>query len=76
MLRVFQILDSVLLPRFGLVLGAVVVALLAGCGQKGPLFIPSGEPAAARATLPESLMPAAPASAPSTTGTASPIRTP
>jgi predicted small lipoprotein YifL len=53
-----------------------VVATLAACGQKGPLFLPTGEAAAARATLPQTFMPAPPASAPATTGTASPIRTP
>jgi predicted small lipoprotein YifL len=66
MLRAFQIL--------------VVAMLLGACGQKGSLFIPAGDAAAARATFPETLSPAAvlpgsPASAPPT-GTASPIRTP
>lgn len=74
MLRVYQILVSVLAMR--LVLAAGVVATLAACGQKGPLFLPTGEAAAARATLPQTVMPAPPASAPNTTGTASPIRIP
>lgn len=74
MLRVYQILVSVSPRR--LVLAAGVVGVLAACGQKGPLFLPTGEAAAARATLPQTVMPAPPASAPATTGTASPIRTP
>jgi predicted small lipoprotein YifL len=32
-------------------------ALLAACGQKGPLFLPTGEAGAGRATLPETLSP-------------------
>jgi predicted small lipoprotein YifL len=53
---------------------------LAACGQKGPLFLPTNPAAAGRATLPETVRPAATpspaASAPSATGTASPVRTP
>ena len=30
---------------------------MAACGQKGPLFLPSGEAATGRATLPETLNP-------------------
>lgn len=74
MLRVCQILVIVFPPRVAL--AAVVVAMLAACGQKGPLFLPTGEAATARATLPQTIMPAPPASAPATTGTASPTRTP
>jgi predicted small lipoprotein YifL len=78
MLRVFQILVSLPLRRVALAGG--VVALLVACGQKGPLLLPSGEAAAGRATLTETLarpvVPASPASAPSTTGTAKPIPTP
>jgi predicted small lipoprotein YifL len=80
---VFQILVS-RLARRGL-LAAGVVVLLAACGQKGPLFLPSGEAAAGRATLPQTLnpmpapstsaTPATAASAPAT-GTAAPIRNP
>ncbi|TFY99598.1 LPS translocon maturation chaperone LptM [Ramlibacter rhizophilus] len=33
------------------------VAALAGCGQKGPLFLPSGDQAVGRATLPQTLLP-------------------
>ncbi|MGB3071121.1 MAG: lipoprotein [Ottowia sp.] len=54
----------------------VFAGMLAGCGQKGPLFIPNTPPAAERATLPQTVFgqparpasaPAAPASAPRTT---------
>jgi len=71
MLNVLQILVSPGSRR--LVLAAGVVGALAGCGQKGPLFLPTGEAAAARATLPQTLAPGRPASAP-TTGTADPVR--
>jgi predicted small lipoprotein YifL len=48
--------------------------LLAACGQKGALYMPTGEAAANRATLPQTLNPAMPASTPveSGTGTANP----
>jgi predicted small lipoprotein YifL len=51
---------------------------LAACGQKGPLYLPSGEAAATRATLPQALnpMPAASASTESGTGTANPAPRP
>ena len=51
----------------------VFTGMLAGCGQKGPLFIPATSSAAERATLPQTVFgppaqrastPAAPASAP------------
>ncbi len=71
--NVYQILVSD--PARRLALAASVVGALAGCGQKGPLFLPTGEAAAARATLPETLIPARPASAPPATGTASPLPT-
>jgi predicted small lipoprotein YifL len=50
MLRTFGILVSVL----ALAGGAVG---LAGCGQKGALFLPTEPAAAGRATLPQSLNP-------------------
>jgi predicted small lipoprotein YifL len=53
MLNVSQILVSTGCHR--LALAAVVVGALAGCGQKGPLYLPTGEAAAARATLPQAL---------------------
>ena len=59
-----QILDSAL--ALAVLAGS---ALLAGCGQKGPLFLPSGEAAATRATLPQTLNPVPPASAVTNTGT-------
>lgn len=72
-----QILVSAPLRRFALAAG--VVAALAGCGQKGPLYLPTGEAADSRATLPQTLLPAGaphrPASAPAT-GTAAPVRNP
>jgi len=82
MSSVRQILVSAAAKRFALAMAGA--ALLAACGQKGPLFLPTGEAAAGRATLPEAIRaetlrpaqaPAAPASAPPT-GTASPVRTP
>jgi predicted small lipoprotein YifL len=36
---------------------AGLLALLAGCGQKGPLYLPTDDPTAAqRATLPQTLL--------------------
>lgn len=55
-----QILVSTPARRRALTGSAVAAAaLLAGCGQKGPLFLPTGEAAAGRATLPQTLSPAA-----------------
>ena len=48
---------------------AAVLALLAACGQRGPLFVPTGEAAAGRATLPQALNPTVSASQPTNTGT-------
>jgi predicted small lipoprotein YifL len=48
---------------------ALGTTLLSGCGQKGPLYMPTGESAAARATLPQTLNPVPAASAPTETGT-------
>jgi predicted small lipoprotein YifL len=64
-----------------ILVSAGMALLLAGCGQKGPLYLPTEPSAANRATLPQSvrpaaLSPAAPASAPPLTGTASPTRQP
>lgn len=79
MLNVCRILVSA--PLRGLVLAASGVALLAACGQKGPLFIPTDPAARNRATLTETIRPAAatppagPASASPATGTASPLPT-
>jgi predicted small lipoprotein YifL len=76
MLKLRQILDSA--RSRALVLGTVGVALLAGCGQKGPLYLPSGEAAASRATLPQTLNPVPPASDKGAggTGTANPVPRP
>ena len=79
MYGVLQILVSTPVRRRVLSCGAL--ALLAACGQKGPLFLPTGEAAAGRATLPQTLSPStsvAPAQSASTprTGTASPVRQP
>jgi predicted small lipoprotein YifL len=72
----------VIAPRRALVLAASVVAMLGGCGQKGALYLPAGEAAANRATLPQALNPAgvaapvvpdAPASASPPAGTAAPV---
>ena len=77
MLNVCQILVSGPLGR--LALAASVVAALAGCGQKGRLFIPTDPAAQSRATLIETIRPAAatppasPASAAPKAGTASPL---
>jgi predicted small lipoprotein YifL len=77
MLSASQILVSA--PARRLILAAIVGTALPGCGQKGPLYLPTGPSADSRATLPETLKPAnapaGPASAPPT-GTASPVRQP
>lgn len=79
MMRPLQILVSAASRRR--VLAAAVVLAATGCGQKGPLYLPTEPAAAARATLPETLGPAAaarpasPASAPPVTGTAQPVHT-
>jgi predicted small lipoprotein YifL len=66
MSNVSQILVSATARR--LALAAVVVGALAGCGQKGPLYLPSDAAVPQRATLPQILNPAAStASAPTTT---------
>jgi len=67
MLKFRQILDSARGPA--LVLCAAGVVALAGCGQKGPLYLPSGEAAANRATLPQILNPIPSASAPGANST-------
>ena len=37
--------------------GVALAGLLAACGQRGPLFLQTGEAAAGRATLPQTLDP-------------------
>lgn len=56
-------------PILGTALALAAVAGTAACGQKGPLYLPTGEAAAARASLPQTLNPAPPASAPTGSGT-------
>jgi len=73
------------------VCGAALLALLAGCGQRGPLYLPTEPEAANRATLPQTLRPGGPPTDPAPaprpgasqptpggtgTGTAAPVRTP
>jgi predicted small lipoprotein YifL len=76
MLNVQQIVGSA--SRLTLVMAMGTVVLLSGCGQKGPLYLPTGEAAAGRATLPQTLNPVPAASAPteSGTGTANPAPRP
>jgi predicted small lipoprotein YifL len=63
MLNVHQILVSACGP-------ALVVVGLAGCGQKGSLYLPTDPAAKGRATLPELLLPTPPAPAtPASPGT-------
>ncbi|WP_395687368.1 LPS translocon maturation chaperone LptM [Caenimonas koreensis] len=70
MLDVFQIL--VTRRPAQLVLALIVVASLTACGQKGKLYLPQGEAAKDRATLPEIISPSrAPAtSTPATSASA------
>ncbi|MFN7153553.1 MAG: LPS translocon maturation chaperone LptM [Acidovorax sp.] len=42
---------------------AASAAVLAGCGQRGPLFLPAGPAATQRATLPQTLTPGGTSSA-------------
>jgi predicted small lipoprotein YifL len=78
-----RILCSALHPR--VLAGVVALAAVAGCGQKGPLYLPTEPAAAQRATLPQTLnpmggstVPVPPAPQPSSddTGTAAPIGNP
>jgi predicted small lipoprotein YifL len=56
----FGVLQILVSPRGRRLLAAGALTLVAGCGQKGPLFLPTGEAAAGRATLPETLNPTNP----------------
>jgi predicted small lipoprotein YifL len=51
---------------------AVCAAALCGCGQPGALYFPTEPAAARRATLPQSLIPGAPADASATANPATP----
>ncbi|MCC2676741.1 MAG: Prokaryotic lipoprotein-attachment site [Ramlibacter sp.] len=80
---VFQILVS---PRRGPALALAAALLVAGCGQKGALYLPTGEAAAGRASLPQTLAPSTavrpaqaasgPGAATPPSGTAAPVRNP
>jgi predicted small lipoprotein YifL len=81
MFGVHQILVSPPPVRAAIAAGAI--ALLAACGQKGPLVLPTGEAAAGRVSLPETLSPSGTAVTPMhaassnpPSGTASPTRQP
>jgi predicted small lipoprotein YifL len=80
MFGLHQILVSVRARRA--LLAAFAATLLAACGQKGPLVLPTGEAAAGRASLPETLSPSSTAVVPSPaasqppTGTATPAPRP
>ena len=71
MSNVSRILVSV--PARRLALAALVVGALAGCGQKGPLFLPSDTAAPTRATLPQTLNPASSTAIVPTTTPGTPI---
>ena len=60
-MKLFPILDSARVAGLVLALCAVV---LAGCGQKGALYMPTGPAVANRATLPETLRPSGTTTAP------------
>lgn len=80
MFGVHQILVSARVRR--VLIAACALALLSACGQKGPLYLPSGEAAAGRLSLPETLSPSSTAVVPSPaastppTGTATPAPRP
>jgi predicted small lipoprotein YifL len=81
MFGVLQILVSAAARRR--LLASFALVLLAACGQKGPLYLPKGDAAQGRASLPETLTPSSGAAAPARgasdvppTGTAAPVRTP
>lgn len=68
-------------------MGVIALAAITGCGQKGPLFLPTEPAAAQRATLPQTLNPMGTSTAPlppasqpthggTGTGTAAPVRNP
>jgi predicted small lipoprotein YifL len=65
--------------KFKTIVGAASLALLlivAACGQKGPLTLPTEPAAQNRATLPQVLSPAVPSAAPSTATSATPASSP
>jgi hypothetical protein len=70
---VLQILVSASSRRA--LLGVCALFLLGGCGQKGPLYLPTGEAASGRATLPEILAPSSTAIVPSPAASSPPTGT-
>ena len=81
---VFQILVSPSGARRALLLATAL--LVCACGQKGALYLPTGDAAAGRASLPETLAPSTavrpaqaasgPGAATPPSGTAAPVRNP
>ncbi|RTQ34909.1 hypothetical protein EJP69_10950 [Variovorax gossypii] len=72
MLNVHQILVSTRVRAALMVCLAVGAAgLVAACGQRGPLYLPTDPAAAGRATLPELMTPDSLRSSPSTSSTSS-----
>ena len=63
MLLIRQILVSALV----LAAGTVATATLVGCGQRGPLYMPTEPAAANRATLPQSVKNSVPGTGPAST---------
>ena len=53
---------------------AASAAALGGCGQRGPLYLPTGPAATQRATLPETLTPGGSSTAPAPAAAASATR--
>jgi predicted small lipoprotein YifL len=83
MSRLSRILCSAALPRAAA--AVAVLAALGGCGQRGPLYLPTDPAAAGRPTLPQILVPGTVTQPmppindiPGNTGTgmANPVRTP
>lgn len=64
MLNPFQILVSARPAAFVL----AACAAIAGCGQKGPLYLPTEPAAAGRLTLPQTLNPVGSTSSPASPG--------
>ncbi|RYF66711.1 MAG: hypothetical protein EOO22_20595 [Comamonadaceae bacterium] len=62
MLNVHQILVSARRRTVLMVCVAASAAALAGCGQRGPLYLPKDPAAANRATLPDLMTPRLPGS--------------
>ena len=61
------LIRQILVRALALAGGAVAVATLAGCGQRGPLYMPTEPAAANRASLPQSVKNAVPGTGPAST---------